>query len=87
MPISEQQAVERARQFVQTIRRELAYPVRDAPAGKSLSREAGHGAFAGREFWVIDFDYAPPPHLLVDPSGVRILVDSESGEAAIFTPR
>jgi hypothetical protein len=79
MPLTEQQAIEKARRFVQTIRRDLAYPVSDKPSAKLLSQ--------GRAVWAVDFDYAPPPHLLVDPSAIRILVDDVTGEAAVWRPR
>jgi len=87
MPLSEQEALEAARKFVQTIRRELAYAVRDTPSRTSLSGDVGPGELAGREVWTFEFDYAPPPRRLVGPSCIRILVDAENGNAALCTPR
>jgi len=86
MALSEEAALETARRFLNTERRELALPVRETPSQKSLPRLLTQGKFAGRQAWSFDFDYVPPAHVLVGPTCVRILVDDANGEAAFFTP-
>ena len=92
MPISEQDALEAARRFIRRERRNLAYPVNDVPVRQRRVQGSGPPSTPaasdpiGSDFWEFYFEYQPPPSLLVDPTCARVLVDSTTGAAALFSP-
>src|ERR1700720_4286540 len=92
MPLTEQEAFEAARRFVLRMQGTLAYPVAETSfqhrhvQGSRPPRVVADSAAIGGGFWEFDFLYKTPGKL-VDPSGVRIFVDSFTGAAALFSPR
>jgi hypothetical protein len=80
MPISEQEALEAARHLLRRERRSLAYPVSDAPARHRLIPDPESPR------WEFYFEYQPPAAVMVDPTCVRVFVDSITGAARLFSP-
>lgn len=80
MPITEQEALEAARHLLKRERRSLAYAVSDIPARQRFIPDASPAR------WEFYFEYQPPASVLVDPTCVRIFVDSVTGAARLFSP-
>jgi hypothetical protein len=80
MPITEQEALDAARHLLRRERRSLAYPVSDAPARQRLVSDSESPR------WEFYFEYQPPASVLVDPTCVRVFVDSITGAARLFSP-
>ena len=80
MHITEQEALEAARHLLKRERHSLAYPVSDAPSRQLLVTDSEPPR------WEFYFEYQPPASILVDPSCVRVFVDSITGAARLFSP-
>ena len=91
MPLTENEALERARAYLKRISRELAYPVADAPSRvrRSNGAEPPHIQLedgpVGSDFWAFEFPWRAPARIMVSPSVVRVFVDSATGAAALFS--
>jgi hypothetical protein len=81
MAVTEQEALDSARHLLRRERRELAYPVSDIPVGRRLISDPISPQ------WEFYFKYQAPVSVLVDPTCARIVVDSVTGEAHLFSPR
>ena len=92
MPLTEQQALDAAQQLLVRVRRTLPYPLLDAPVehrhvqSVQPPRVVSDSPSIGSAFWQFDFMFDVPGRM-VDPSGVRVFVDSITGAAALFSPR
>jgi hypothetical protein len=92
MPLTEHQALDAARQFLLRVRRTLPYPLLEAPVEHRHVQSAQPPRVfpdsppIGSAFWEFDFMFDVPGRM-VDPSGVRVFVDSITGAAALFSPR
>jgi hypothetical protein len=80
MPLTAQEALDSAQRFIKTSRRDLPYLVGDVPVQQRFVGDAEPPR------WEFYFEYQPPGSLLVDPSCARILIDSITGTASLFSP-
>jgi hypothetical protein len=73
MPLTENEALERARAYLKRISRELAYPVADAPSRirRSDGAEPPHIQLedgpVGPDFWAFEFPWRATARIMVSP--------------------
>ena len=92
MALDEQQAVDAARRFLTRERRRLPYPVANSAMrsrrveGATPPKVISDSAPISGEYWELYFLYESLGSRMVDPTGIRVFVDANTGAAAFYNP-